>query len=157
MDGLRQYLLSVICAAMIGGIITHLARGNGTLRLVTKLLCSLFILYMAVKPLPMLDLTRITSVTSQYTAQANKAAALGAESSAKALRQSIKEQSQAYILDKAEALDADLQVEVELSDEEIPVPKTVAITGKISPYAREKLSAMIVDDLGIEMEYQRWN
>jgi hypothetical protein len=48
-------------------------------------------------------------------------------------------------------------VEVELSDEEIPVPKTVSVTGKISPYAKKQLSEMMERELGIKVENQKWN
>jgi hypothetical protein len=156
-EGLRNYLLSVICAAMISGIVMSLIKGNKTVQTITKLLCGLFMIYTAVKPLPMLKVSDLSSVTDRYSREAQQAAQLGKDMSEDAIRHSIKEQIRAYILDKAQTLEADLQVEVELSDEEIPAPKTVLITGKISPYAKEQLSEMMERELGVNMENQKWN
>ena len=72
------------------------------------------------------------------------------------LAQFIKERTQSYILDKAQSLNAVLDVEVTLSDDEIPVPVKVCITGKVSPYARGRLENLIIEDLGIEKENQIW-
>ena len=62
----------------------------------------------------------------------------------------IKQRTQAYILDKAQALNTVLEVEVTLSDDDIPVPLKVRLKGKISPYAKGRLQATIAEDLGIE-------
>lgn len=157
MDDLREYLLSVIIAAMISGIVLRLVKGNRTFRSIVKVLCGLFVAYTAIKPIPMLNLSGLSTFVSQYSADAKKVVQSGTDMSTNVLRESIKEQSQAYILDKAKILKADLQVEVELTEDDIPIPKRVSITGKVSPYAREKLSAIIKRDLGIDMEYQVWN
>jgi hypothetical protein len=157
MENMKEYLFGVICAAMISAVITRLLRGNHTASVITKLLCGLFIVYTAIKPLPMLDFPDLAAITSQYTKQARQAVQQGIDQGETQLKESIKERTRAYILAKAQTLDADLQVEVEVSDEEIPVPKTVALAGKISPYAKQQLSEMIRQDLGIGMEYQQWN
>lgn len=157
MDDLREYLLSVIGAVMICAIITRFVNGSDTLRTLTKLLCGLFIVYTAIKPLPIINLSGISAITSRYSVEAQTSAQLGIDMSSDVLRQSIKEQTQAYILDKAKTLKADLQVEVELSEDDIPVPMRVSIIGKVSPNAKKQLTAMIEKDLGINMEYQRWN
>lgn len=157
MTGLRDYLISVISAAMISAVIMRLVNGKGTLCMITKLLCGLFIAYTAIKPIPTFDLPEISTITSRYTAGAQEAVELGCNMSSEVLKQSIKEQTQAYILDKAKVLDADLQVEVELTEDDIPALKTVSMTGKISPYAKEQLSAIIEKELGIDMEHQKWN
>jgi hypothetical protein len=68
----------------------------------------------------------------------------------------IIQQTQAYILDKARSLDAELTVEVFLGDGTIPVPIGVRLEGNISPYARKLLSQMLQDDLGIPAEEQIW-
>ena len=68
----------------------------------------------------------------------------------------IKAQTEAYILDKAAALEVTLLVEVEMSDEPIPVPCGVRLAGDVSPHAKNKLSGIITEDLGIEKERQQW-
>jgi hypothetical protein len=142
---------------MIGMIVTALLKEHPTVRMLAQLLCGLFLVYTAVRPLPMLRLPSLSGAVSYYSGQAEKAVKQGEKLGDETLRKSIKDRTCAYILDKAQWLEADLQVEVELSDEDIPVPKTVSITGKVSPYAKEKLSEMMEKELGIKVENQKWN
>ncbi len=73
-----------------------------------------------------------------------------------ALSDIIKSRCEAYILDKAAGMDLSLTVEVGVSADEMPVPKTVRISGNISPYKKSKLKSILVNDLGIEEEDQTW-
>ncbi len=157
MEGIRDYLLSVICAAMIGTVVTALLGEHRTVCTLARVLCGLFLIYTAVRPLPMLRMPSLSGRISYYSRQAEKAVQQGSDLGQNVLCESIKTRTCAYILDKAQRLEADLQVEVELSDEEIPVPKTVSVTGKISPYAKKQLSEMMERDLGIKVENQKWN
>ena len=73
-----------------------------------------------------------------------------------AMAASIKAQTEAYILDKAESFGASLTVEVSVEGPDLPVPCGVRIAGSISPYGKKQLSDMIVKDLGIPAEEQIW-
>ena len=73
-----------------------------------------------------------------------------------AIAAGIKSRTQAYILDKAMALELQLQVEVVLSEDEIPVPEEVRLAGKASPYAKARLQQIIKEDLGIDKEHLIW-
>ena len=53
-------------------------------------------------------------------------------------------------------MDAVLDVEVTLNDDDPPVPCGVKITGSISPYSKEMLSSFIANDLSIAKEDQIW-
>jgi hypothetical protein len=61
---------------------------------------------------------------------------------------------EAYILDKATSLGADLDVKVVLDDH---MPKSVYLQGAISPGSKQRLSAWIASDLNIPLEAQKWN
>ena len=61
-----------------------------------------------------------------------------------------------YILSKAESLGAKLEVTVELSDELYAKPVAVQLTGAVSPYAKQTLTQMIEEELGLNREAQRW-
>ena len=141
---------------MLSGIVLSLLKGNKTVEGITKLLCGLFMIYTAVKPLPNLKLSQLSQLTGTYSQQGEQAVQWGQTLTRDGIRDGIKEQVQAYILDKAEKLEAKVEVEVELSDEEIPAPKAISITGKLSPYAKEQLSDMMEQDLGVDRENQRW-
>ena len=67
----------------------------------------------------------------------------------------ITQQTQSYILDKADTLGVCLEVGVELNEEMVPWRVTMA--GEASPYARQRLEGIIQDDLGIPAERQVWS
>jgi hypothetical protein len=80
----------------------------------------------------------------------------GAMEANETYRQRIMEQTEAYILDEAEALNCTLTVKVTLSNGELPIPEKATITGEVSPYAKQVLSSMMAKQLGIEREAQTW-
>ena len=59
-------------------------------------------------------------------------------------------------MDKAAALGIRVSVEVILADGDLPVPEQVLIKGAVSPYAKQKLTRMLSEDLGIAEEDQTW-
>ena len=63
-------------------------------------------------------------------------------------------QSESYILDKAAAMGADLEVEVLLDEH---VPKSVRLRGAISPGAKASLNAWIQENFSISPEDLQWN
>ena len=80
----------------------------------------------------------------------------GENAAREAMAERISQQTKAYILDKAQALEASLTVEVILDDAGIPTPCGVRISGKVSPYAKGVLSDYMEKELGIPREEQRW-
>lgn len=66
----------------------------------------------------------------------------------------IKEETEAYILDKAADLHANLHVEVTVGEDSLPM--AVTLSGEASPYARRQIQAIIANDLGISKENQKW-
>lgn len=155
-ESIRNYLLSVVAAAVICGIVKRLLGDKGTQGAVAKLLTGIFLALTVVSPLAKVEIGRLADTAEDYRADGLAAAALGEEMTRQTLAESIKAQSEAYILDKAAALEVTLTVQVEVSDEEIPVPYRVRLAGKVSPYAKNKLSGIITEDLGIERERQIW-
>ena len=70
----------------------------------------------------------------------------------------IKEQCEAYILDKAAARGITLEAEIRLSGEgQYPYPTGVTLYGQVSQSDREAISAIIAGDLGIPRESQEWS
>ena len=67
----------------------------------------------------------------------------------------ISEEAASYILDKADALGLQLEVQVELDAELLPCG--VRLQGAASPYARSQLSGQIETELGIPKERQVWS
>ena len=68
----------------------------------------------------------------------------------------IKEQTEAYILEKANALHLNVDVEIILSNDDIPIPKQVYLRGTAGPFAKQQLTSYIADNIGIQEENQIW-
>lgn len=153
MDDLRQYVISVISAALICGILSRLVQKSTTKELI-RLLSGLFLTITVVRPLCRIDIDTLTDFSVSYKQEAEEAAVLGKEMASDALADIIKANSEAYILDKAAALNAELSVDITVSDTYIPVQ--AKLRGKISPYAKRSLEASLESDLGITKENQLW-
>ena len=156
MEQIRQYILSVTASAVLCGIISGLLGKKGTTAAIGRLLCGIFLAITVLKPLMTLSISEITSFTDSYTADARAAAESGEELANDAMGDIIMQQTQAYILDKADALGVSVSVEVQLSKDTPPIPESVTISGSISPYQRKQLSSLLEEDLGIPEENQVW-
>lgn len=156
MDGLRDYVFHLCITALICTVLLRFARGTGTVKLVLKLLCGIVLAYSAISPLKQLQIPEFDKVISEFQEEASIAMRWGKETSGIAIREGISQGAEAYILEKAKALNLDLLVEVELSDDEIPVPVAVSLTGNVAPYAKTVLGNTIAQDLNIPKENQKW-
>ena len=156
MDGIRAYLLQLLAAAIISGAILRILPGSGPMAALAKLLCSIFLLICAVKPIPKLEFTMLDAIGTDVMFDAEEAVASGENTVRELMAESIIGQTEAYILEKAKEMDIDLAVRVEVSEDDIPMPSSVCLSGKISPYAKTRISDMIAQDLGINKEHQVW-
>ena len=139
MEALRQYVISVVAAAMLCGIVVRLFP-NGSGKQVGKLICGLFLAYTVLSPISRVDFSKLPDFSLRCMDDAEDAAAMG--------------EKEAYILDKAADLHANLRVEVAVGEDNLPA--AVTISGEASPYARRQIQAMIANDLGISKENQKW-
>lgn len=156
MEGLREYILSIIATAVICSIATCLLGSKGTAASVAKMLTGIILVIAVVRPLADLRFDSWEIWNAEINRAAADAARDGEEMAYAEVADIIKTNLEAYILDKAEAMNADLAVEVMLDDASIPQPDFVRISGSISPYAKQKLSQIIEDELAIAKENQLW-
>jgi len=80
----------------------------------------------------------------------------GVESANTAIRAVIKEQTETYILEKADSMGADLRAQITLDSGNQPFPIAVKISGDVSPYVKKQLISIISNDIGIPEEMQTW-
>lgn len=153
---MKGYLLSVFAAAMICAIVTRLMGSKGTHAVMTKLISGLVLTFTVISPLSQVHIDQIPDWIGDYSEAGAQASAAGQQMTREALSAGIKTRTEAYILDKATALDVELEVEVTLSDEDIPRPESVRLIGKASPYAKNRLTTIIAEDIGIKKEQQLW-
>lgn len=156
MDGIREYLLRITVAALCCGIIISVTGSKGMAGVTVKFLAGVFMVILVVNPLVGLRLDSFSNILDGIRFDADQAAAYGQNTANESCGDIIKENVTAYILDKAGSSGAALRVEVTLDDSVPPVPCSVKIQGRISPYERSLLSDMIEQDLGIKAEDQKW-
>jgi len=156
MQAVREYLLQVTAAAVVCGIVTSLIGKNNTLGKVIQMLAGFFMALAVVGPWVNLRLDNIKDITSGFSDSADAFAEAGEASAKEAMAKIIKEKTEAYILDKAKKLGAELTVAVTLDEQDHCAPCAVTISGSVSPYARQVLSDLLEEDLGISTEDQKW-
>lgn len=155
MPAVREYVLRVVCAALICGAAESLLTDSAIKKHV-KLLCGLFLTYAMLSPLVGLELPSLPTLNI-YTYEGNIAVSVGQDYAQKAQAEYISEECEAYILDKAEQLQLRLRVEVTVAEkEEVLQPDRVTLEGEYSPEAKEELTEYIEQELGIPKERQQW-
>lgn len=155
MDKLSGYILSVIAAAMILGIVNGFLDQKNASAVLIRLIGGLFLTFTIVAPAANFNFSGITDFWEDFTLEGEAAAAYGENLARKELQAIIKSETEAYILDKAKDLQAVLTAEVTLSEAET-VPVSVRLQGNISPYGKLRLQQILEDDLGITKENQIW-
>lgn len=155
MEGIQKYVLSVIISSLICGILPGLLQ-KGAMKDITKVICGLILTLNIISPFRGVDLAIPESFWNLEEDLEASAASEGEMLAQKALAEIIKEETEAYILDKAHELNAQIQVEIHVSRENPPVPVNAVIFGNISDPEREKLQELLCDQLNIPKEEQTW-
>ena len=153
MIGLRDYLISVCAGAIVCGLLTALSPQKGSVAHLMKMLTGLFMTVTILNPIVSLPIHEFQQYWEQISWDAELAAVSGRETAESEIAKIITERSQAYILEKAESLNANVTVDVCLEDN---IPCSVRITGAVSPYVKKQLSEYISSTIGIAMEEQQW-
>lgn len=153
MEALRQYIISVVCAAVLCGVVMGIFQ-QGTARSILKLVCGLFLAYTVLMPLGKLDISQLEELALDFSTDASQAIAQGETFAEEATRERIKALTEAYILDKATALGAKVEVEVTLDEKGLPC--FAKLRGEASPYQRQQLQRYLTLDMGIAKENLQW-
>ena len=156
MGTVGAYLLSVSAAALLCGLVRYFPGKKGTSAAVGNMVAGVFLLVTIISPLTNIHEFTLENILDSWQEEAADAAQLGINEAKKAQNTIIKQQLEAYILDKATEYHADLQVEITLSKTGNAVPVAVSLQGAIAPYAKQQLQEMLENDLGISKENQQW-
>lgn len=156
MAAISEYILSVAGAAIVCAVVLRLLDGKGSAVGIAKMVTGIFMALTVITPITQVRLSDALNLLPDISDDGRAAVAQGEASAKKALAESISAQAEAYILDKAAQLGVTLSVEVELSEDAIPVPVGVRLQGNISPYAKSRLQRILTEDLGIDREDQIW-
>ena len=146
MDAIRRYVITLTAAAMLCALVKAITAGRKGQEKILSLVCGIFLLATALGPLGLLRLPDLSDPTAQVQAE---------DETKRQMAAIISEEAASYILDKADALGLQLEVQVELDAELLPCG--VRLQGAASPYARSQLSGQIETELGIPKERQVWS
>ena len=146
--------MSLISAAMITAIICSFFEGKSGTAGVVRLICGLFLSFVAISPLVNLDFSGLEVYLESFSLEAGMLTDSGENMAKDAQGDIIKASVESYIMDKAETLGASITAEVMLDQDNIPL--SVELTGNLSPYAKAEITGIITDDLGITKEHQIW-
>lgn len=156
MGALKQYLLSVIVVSIFCAIINALLSQKGSSALLLKLISGIIITITVIKPLISFQMNDIYAYIESFSVDASNYVMQGEKTFNEANAAIIKEKTQAYILDKATSLGANISVDVVLDTNAPYIPITVYLDGTVSPYAKKQLSDYIAEKLAIGKEAQIW-
>lgn len=148
--------MRITAAAILCALVKGFTDRSGAINSVIKTICGVFLTLTILSPIASFEFSSVTDYLNMYALDADAAVEAGTSLTSSSLYSSIKAQTETYILDKAASMNAELSVEVTLSDDEMPIPCAVCLEGSISPYAKSKLMKLIADDLGIPKEQQTW-
>lgn len=144
----------MISAAMITAIICSFFEEKSGTAGIMRMICGLFLSFVAISPLVEMDFSGFQSYLDSFTLEAGCIADSGKDLAREAEGNIIKASVQSYIMDKAETLGANITAEVMLDQDNVPL--SVELEGKLSPYAKARITGIIADDLGITKEHQIW-
>ena len=148
-------MLSVICAALVCGILTDMSAKTSFEKLI-RLLCSVFLAVTVVYPLIRYRFPEWNADMSIFQPGGEDAVAQGEKIYFQSIASIIRTETEAYILKEAKSIGADLTVAVELDAGNPPAPESVTIRGNFEASVETTLSQLIADELGIPKEHQTW-
>lgn len=155
MEALKQYVVSITAAAIICSILSCLLAKSRTKDLI-RFVFGVFITVTVMAPFSQLDFGEVDNLNMPFSSAVQDIIVDAERMAGTAAGEHIKEAAEAYILDKAAELNADIHVEIILSEETPPVPAAVTLYGELSPYSRQQLQNILQSDLGIAKENQQW-
>ncbi len=156
MGSIKVYVLRIVIAAIVCGIVRSLLKEKTATGKMANLLCGILMAITILSPFASISFRNISSFYEDIELDASKYVNDGKTAAQESAAEIIKSQTEAYILDKANNLGLQIAVEVELDDSNNSVPCGVVITGAVSPYAKGTLGTYMQEYLGIPKENQQW-
>ena len=151
---IRQYLLTVICAASTCAVVLRFFDSNTRFKPIITFICGLFMVITVLTPLRNFRIGDLSGITRDFRLDANTIIDAGIQEANISKNKIICESVETYILDEAKQLGVNLEIHISTDDD--CTPNCVRISGQVSPYIRSKLQQIISDDIGIPPEAQIW-
>ena len=155
MGEIRQYLLALVAAALVCGVVKKLVAGKKQIKGMVDMICGIFLAVTVLSPWVDVQIPDVRSFAQTFINEGNEAAQEGSDRASEQMHGIIKQEVQTYILEKAHARNMNIDVDVIL-DVDSGIPYGVKITGDVSPYDKAVLSQYITQTLSIPEEAQKW-
>lgn len=156
MDSITEYLLSITAAGILCAVVRLFLGDKHSSGKIIQAVCGVFMAITVFAPILHIKFSGFDNYFKSIQYSAEDVAAEGTEMACDAMAEIIKQQSESYILDKAESVGASVGVSVKMSETNPPVPKEVIISGSVSPYDKKIISQYITANFGISEENQQW-
>ncbi|MCI7019648.1 MAG: hypothetical protein MR913_07565 [Clostridiales bacterium] len=153
MDGLREYVIRVVAAALISGVVIRLTEGIGSGEII-RMLCGLFMTLILLQPIIGRRELQWEFMLPQIRRQAEENVLEGVAAAEKIRQEFIMRQAETYISNRAAEMDTEIQAEIMLGEDNLP--ESVVLTGAVSPLNKSRLTQIIASELGIPRERQEW-
>lgn len=156
MEWIREWLFSIVCAAMVAALAEALSPKGFPKRLV-RYAGGLLILLAVLGPVKQLDSHVIGDAVADMKGRYGGYAETFAQQNTQVTKAIIEEETAAYILDKAAGLgmtQCRVEVRCRMTEEGFPAPETVRVEGCGDETAWQSLSRAITADFAIEREAQ---
>jgi len=153
MEGWKEYVLEILTVSLCCRILQQILPEHGgeeLLHLVSGVLLTVVLL----QPLTKLRLNDFLDLQQYLPESPDYLLAAGKETADVVKRQYINDRYEAYILDKAKAMGADILPEIQIDSSGIPV--AAQIQGCMDPQIQNQLEKILITDMGITKENQQW-
>lgn len=157
MNVIKEYLISITTAAIICAVLKTIVGPQKSMQKIFFIISGVFMTVTMLKPLVDIRLEEMIFNLDGIGDEASAVASEAYNQSMVEMKAIIAEQTGAYILDEASSMGLKIEVMVQVSNDNVPVPHSVSIKGNISPYNKRKLSSFIAKNLGITEEHQSWD
>ncbi len=156
MSGITGYLLGIVAVCLIASIAKQLLGVSKHYKALGNTIIGIFIVLSILSPVVSAP-WRTDHLGDTGFEYSFEQISMDAESfKQQAMRQSITNQTEAYIWNKARELSLEIDIQIALSDTYPYEPIKIYIWGNASPYAKEQLSIYLKEEIGIAKEAQMW-
>ncbi len=156
MEAIRQYLLNVIAVSILCSIAIGFFERNRVTFGTVKLLTGLVMILCTITPVLSFEFGDISGIFDEYNIAAEEAVRVGTISADSEISAIIKNNAEAYILEKSKSLGINVDVYVHVTDKAPFVPETVEFSGNAAPYTKTVLIHWITKNLGVQEEMIQW-
>ena len=155
-DSFSEYLVSVTGAALVCCGIMCLSSKSTQDNTIIRLICGVFLLITIVHPVLQLKVTLPHDFIESLQTDTDDIIDRGADAFTASNKMHITDQLEAYVQQKLNTLNCDLEVDFTLQDEFPHTPTKIQLTGIVSPYMKSYISKWLHTELGIKPEAQQW-